>query len=84
MIDVKKAADISAEYLKSFFPEVTKIQLEEVELTDDKKYWNITLSFDSDDNTTGYIVLGKVRKYKVFRLESATGDVLSMKIRDFK
>ena len=84
MIDVKKAADISAEYLKKFFIDATKIQLEEVELTDDKKFWNITLSYDSDDSATGYIILGKVRKFKVFRIEAETGEVLSMKIRDFK
>lgn len=84
MIDVKKAADISAEYLINFFPTSTKIQLEEVELTDDKKFWNITLSYESEDTATGYIVLGKVRKFKIFRIDALNGEVLSMKIRDSK
>jgi len=85
MIDVKKAADISAEYLKQFFPEATKVQLEEVELTDDKKFWNITLSYEGDDlSTTSFVILNRQRKFKVFRVEADSGTVLSMKIRELK
>lgn len=83
---IKELADIAANYLKSFFPDADKIQLEEIEITDDSKYWNITLSYestDAPDNSGGWL-LSKSRKYKIFKIDAKAGDVRSMKIRDMK
>ncbi len=88
MIDVKKAAQISADYMKGFFPESDSIRLEEVEITDDKKFWIITLSYSQDDIDQNSPFLGikggKIKKYKIFKIKSESGEVLSMKIREFK
>ena len=36
-MDVKNATETAAKYLKDFFPKAERIQLEEIEITDDVK-----------------------------------------------
>ena len=85
MIDVKQATQKANEYLAAFFPDAENVQLEEVELTDDKAHWFITLSYEGVSNSVASsLLVGKSVRYKLFKLESETGDVLSMKIRDIK
>lgn len=85
-IDVKAAAHLAAEYFTSLFPNVDKILLEEVELSEDRKYWFITLSYVSplDETLVAVFPVNKPRKYKQFKIESENGQVLSMKIREVK
>lgn len=75
-LNAKEASEKSAEYLNDLrgIPNYD-IQLEEVELSPDEKYWLVTLSFPS-----GY--LGNVRNYRIFKVNAETGEVLSMKIRN--
>lgn len=83
---IQELADTAATYLKGFFPDADKIQLEEIEVTDDNKYWNITLSYESSDipeTHTGWLI-SKSRKFKIFKIDAKSGDVRSMKIRDMK
>lgn len=85
MIDVKDATNKAIEYLTTFFPEAERVQLEEVELTDDKVHWFITLSYEGVSNSVASsLLVGKSVRYKIFKLEAETGEVLSMKIRDIK
>ena len=85
MIDVTEASGKAREYLASFFPEAERIQLEEVELTEDKTHWYITLSYESVSNSVASALLvGKSVRYKIFKLDATNGDVISMKIRDIK
>ncbi|MGS0747534.1 hypothetical protein [Halpernia sp. GG3] len=85
---IKELADTAAEYLKSFFPDADKIQLEEIEITDDDLYWNITLSYESNDNDNVVAnknwLMSQLRKFKIFRIDARSGKVRSMKIRDIK
>ncbi|MEP7170108.1 MAG: hypothetical protein ABI855_12115 [Bacteroidota bacterium] len=83
MMDVKSAAEVSADYLKKFFPGAAKIQLEEVEITDDKKYWNITLSYEGAEVQTGFITFG-ARSFRTFKVDSESGEVLAMKMKSVK
>ena len=84
-MDVKQATEKAAEHLKKFFPSAERIQLEEVEITDDDKYWNITLSYDDRETVAGgYIQLGPRRFFKIFKIDTKNGNVRSMKIRDLK
>jgi len=59
--------------------------LEEVELSDDQQFWLITFSYPSDP--AGMVsaidmLAGRVpRAYKVVKLQSDTGDFVSVKIR---
>lgn len=85
MIDIKEAADKAREHLTSFFPEAEKVQLEEVELTEDKSHWLITISYEGiSDSVASSMLVGKSVRYKIFKLEAKTGDIISMKIRDIK
>ncbi|RPI44117.1 MAG: hypothetical protein EHM46_03250 [Bacteroidetes bacterium] len=85
MIDVKAATEKAREHLKAFYPEATKVQLEEVELTNDRAHWLITLSYEgTSTSVASSLLVGKSMIYKIFKLDAETGDVLSMKIRDLK
>jgi hypothetical protein len=85
MINVIQATDKAKAYLTSFFPDAEKVQLEEVELTGDKTYWFITLSYEGVSNSVASsLLVGKSVRYKIFKLDAESGEVISMKIRDIK
>jgi len=83
---VQEISQKALEYLKGFYPDANKPQLEEVEITDDNQYWFITLSYESSDLPENPFVftLGRTRKFKIFKIDAKTGEVKSMKIREFK
>lgn len=83
MIEVNDATNIAAEYLKKLFPDANNMQLEEVEISEDEKFWNVTLSYEYyDPANPSAMLFNRKRKYKIFRINANTGDVLSMKIRE--
>jgi hypothetical protein len=85
MIDVKEASDKAKEHLACFFPDAEKVQLEEVELTEDKAHWFITLSYEGVSySVASSLLVGKSVRYKIFKLDAESGAVISMKIRDIK
>jgi hypothetical protein len=85
MINVKEATDKAKEYLVNFYPEAENVLLEEVELTADKAYWMVTLSFEGiTSSVASSLLVGKSVLYKIFRIEAETGEVISMRIRDIK
>lgn len=78
MIDVKEAVEKAHEYLRSLYGEdAAGVQLEEVELTEDERYWIVTLSYSAPTR----LLLTVSTKYKQFRIDAQTGRVSSMKIR---
>ena len=80
MIDVKQAVDIASQYLMSLFADrlPSDIQLEEVELSEDEKYWFITLSF----REAYFAGIPPRKNYKLFKINADSGQVQSMKIRE--
>jgi hypothetical protein len=85
MINVKEATERAKEHLVNFFPDADEVQLEEVELTPDKAFWLVTLSYAGASNSVASsLLVGKSMRYKLFKLDAETGEVISMKIRDFK
>lgn len=84
MTNIKDVPVIAAEYLKSFYPLAEKIQIEEIELSDDRSSCNITLSYEEPLPNAGFAFLNTPKNYKTFKIEMTTGEVLSMKIRLFK
>ena len=83
MLDVKEAAHRASEYFGTLFPQdlASQARLEEVELSDDGQYWLITLGYPVD-NAGLLFSMAKPREYKQFKIEAATGKVVSMKIRN--
>ena len=92
MIDIKNAVKAVHQYLESIQSlmgnPLNNLRLEEVELSDDNKFWIITLGYDKpekDNPPLKSINLDwfsfPVREYKLFRVNSETGEVEAMKIR---
>jgi len=85
MINVKTAIDKAKKHLMAFFPEAENVQLEEVELTNDKTHWLITLSYEGvSASVASSLLVGKSVIYKQFKLDAESGEVIAMKIRDIK
>jgi hypothetical protein len=93
-IDVKTAVTAANSYLQDI-KDLMKIQLEslrleEVELSEDQHEWLITLGFDIPIRTNSLtnLMAGTSsvyqREYKLFKVDSETGEVKSMKIRSLK
>ncbi|MCS7067218.1 MAG: hypothetical protein RMK51_02180 [Meiothermus sp.] len=85
MLEVKEAVKIATEYIQTLFSEkqIPELRLEEVELSPDNQFWEVTLSFVVRE-PTAYLSLGdaaRTREYKIFRINAETGQVQSMKIR---
>jgi hypothetical protein len=89
MIDVRQAAATATNYLISLYPQQSQsgVRLEEVELSEDERYWFITLSYPLPTYTANPIgtILNmppqSKRDYKIFQIDTADGKVRSMKIR---
>ena len=85
MINVKEATDKAKEHLLAFFTDAEQVQLEEVELSEDKAHWLITLSYEGlSSSVASSMLVGKSLLYKIFKLDAKQGEVISMKIRDIK
>ena len=98
MIDVKTAVNAAYQYIKSIQDimgsSLGDLRLEEVELSEDKRFWLITLGFDipkkppkSRLENLMPVSLASVpvlyeREYKLFKVNSQTGEVEAMKIRE--
>ncbi len=86
-IDVRKAAVAATNYFQALFPGVSNFSLEEVELSEDEKYWLITLGVEVRKSTVKYspdyedILNPPSTKFKVFKVDRKTGQVLAMKNR---
>lgn len=84
MIDVKQAAQSASTFINGLYSGemVSDVRLEEVELSEDGKFWMITLSFPLPSSLGIVYLGGGGRQYKLFKIDADTGEVLSMKIRD--
>lgn len=86
MLDVKEAARRASEYFAGLYDpkQIDDVQLEEVEMSEDGKYWLITLSYPLLPAGLTPIPFGQIsrRKYKLFTIDAQTGEVKSMKIRE--
>ncbi len=91
-IDVRQAVIAAKEYLQSLRDQIgmliEDLRLEEVELSDDKKFWLITLGFSRPAYKAKNPLADLTdspkyeREYKIFKIDSETGEVQSMKIRE--
>jgi hypothetical protein len=88
LIDVREASQKAIDHLQSLYPDTDpgSILFEEAELTDDDKFWIITLSYKSPvaAGGVGQSVYVGDRSYKVFKLLAETGEIRSIKNRTLK
>ena len=83
-LDVRAAFDTVVTYLKILYDEQLKnIRLEEVWLSDDEKYWYITIGYDSPSSARDPLagLRQPEREYKLFKVRVEDGRVIEMKIR---
>jgi hypothetical protein len=85
MIDIREASQKAMEHLAALYPETDlgQILFEEAELTDDDRFWLITLSYKSPVAASGVgqsVFVGD-RSYKVFKLSAESGEIRSVKSR---
>ncbi|NEP39641.1 MAG: hypothetical protein F6K35_10475 [Okeania sp. SIO2H7] len=89
LTDVKKAAIAAKQYFTSLWGinEIEDLRIEEVELSEDEKFWSITLGFnrpaDKVEDPLGEALDAPRyrREYKIFKVDAETGQIKSMKIR---
>jgi hypothetical protein len=84
-ISVVQAAAAAQTYFQKLFG-VARSSLEEVELSEDGKYWMITLGHEVPRPPAGAFALPPEifppqTKFKIFKVDAQTGEVLSMKMR---
>ena len=82
-IDVKKAVAIALQYFRELVQgQYADLELEEVELSEDGKFWLVTLGFTRlMSGSLEAIVAPPTRAYKVIKLNATTGEPAAMKIR---
>jgi len=90
-MDVKEAVEIAFKYFNDLYPNnnFEDILLEEIELSEDEKYWFVTIGYsvikqkkDTSPLSVAFGVTEKIeRYYKIFKINNANKRVISMKIR---
>jgi len=85
MIEVKEAVARALEFLGDIYAneKLKDVRLEEVERDDRAPYWFVTLSYlkeSTPSNVAAAISGSSGREYKVIKLNSENGEVVSMKI----
>jgi hypothetical protein len=91
MVDVKQAVNKARGYLEDMYriDQFKDILVEEVDLSEDNKFWDVTIGFTRlQESTSGgpmATLIGQSaefkREYKVFRIDAETGDLRSMRSR---
>ena len=89
MLSLKEAAAKAVEYMKQIFPDAHDVFVEEVEMDESKSFWFITLSIPLGEfEQNPFLPLPSnwlnSRRFKSFKIDAQSGEVLSMKIREFQ
>ncbi len=87
-MNVKEAAKLAKDYVADLFSEegINNVGLEEIELGDDRQFWEVTIGFSRpwDHGGLATVTLGQKglrRSYKVLRIDNTNGNVASVKDR---
>jgi uncharacterized membrane protein YkoI len=74
-ITPREATIAATRYYQAITESASVGSVEEIELSEDERYWLVTLGHEDG-------VFYTQKKYRVFKVNASTGEVLSMKIRD--
>ena len=91
MVDVKEAVGKAMDYLKDMYQidQFKDVLLEEVDLSQDNKFWNVTIGFTRlQESTSGgpmATLIGQSaefkREFKVFQIDAESAALRSMRSR---
>ncbi|HXH11752.1 MAG TPA: hypothetical protein VNP04_18565 [Alphaproteobacteria bacterium] len=83
--DVKAAAATAITYFKDLYSDeqLKNIRLEEVWMSDDEKYWYVTVGYDSPTSVRDPLAALRqpAREYKLLKVRVEDGRVMEMKVR---
>jgi hypothetical protein len=91
MLTVKEAVQVAQDWVRDLYPKsaLKHLRLEEVELSDDERYWNITLGWVEPavaENAFAAALSSDVRVlprvYKTLAVDVESSAVKSMKMRE--
>ena len=86
LVDARQATKAAFDYFEMLFSNkiwYSEPGLEEIEMTKDGQFWLVTLGYDAPRPQLPHLpefLQVPMRKLKVFKVDAATGRVLSMKI----
>jgi hypothetical protein len=91
MVDVKEAVGKAMDYLKDMYQidQFKDVLLEEVDLSEDNKFWNVTIGFTRPQESTSggpmATLIGQSsefkREFKVFQIDAESAALRSMRSR---
>lgn len=82
MLTVQEAVKKATQVLSELMPPADDLRLEEIELSDEGPWWDITLSFPDPSVDQFAEILGRRdRSYKLVRLNRDTGEFHAVRIR---
>ena len=87
MIDVKEAVQIAFGFFNDLYDtkKFADVMLEEIELSEDKSAWRVTLGFSRQIPSVNIMeAIGSkkyIRSQKLFQIDAANGGLLAMKNR---
>lgn len=86
LLDAKAASLIARKYYEDIAGKGSyRLALEEAELSEDKAYWLVTIGIYTPTRLPAMIAQGLNERvdYKIFKINSNTGEVVSMKMRAY-
>ncbi len=81
-IDVKAAVKIATAYFDQLLQHAySDLAVEEVERSDDGRYWQVTLGYALTDPSFPSYLTNKSRDFKVITIDASSGEPTSMKVK---
>lgn len=86
MVDFKEAAQKALSHFRDVMQDTPyqNICVEEIEKSEDGQFWYVTVGYDMPTSDTSYTLTNMVRRYKVFKVDILTEEVVSMKVRNLE
>ncbi|MDX2044707.1 MAG: hypothetical protein SF097_26085 [Acidobacteriota bacterium] len=87
MIDVKEAVSVAKKFMKELYDPLQsaldELALEEIDQTDDGRYWLVTLGFSREKPIISMLssTIQVERVYKTVKVDKGTGEPVAMQIR---
>ncbi len=86
MVSFKEAAQKALSHFRDVIQDAAyqNICVEEIEKSEDGQFWLVTIGYDAPTKDSSYALSNTVRRYKVFKVDILTEEVVSMKVRNLE
>jgi len=85
IVDFKEAAQKAVEHFQHICKDAAyqNIAIEEIEKSENGEFWFVTIGYDAPTNDSVYALSTYARRFKLFKVDILTEEIVSMKIRTF-